>query len=139
MAEASEERARIVAALEAADYVVQHAANALGVAKTTLRRRIAEHGLDEWLEEHSRRIARRRMNREAPPAPHEPSRQAQDQAEHRSRGLCSCGKPPAPKTNGQPGRMCEKCRERERGKKRRAAAAGALSPEMRATLGVQQG
>lgn len=134
--EASEERSRIFAALEASGYVVAHAALALGAPKTTLRRRIVELGLDALLVERSRRIRKLRLNRELPPAPHEPSRQAQEQAEHRAAGLCSCGKPPAPRRDGSPGRMCGGCRKRENGKKRRATAARALSPAMKSTLGI---
>lgn len=134
--ETGAERARIVAALEASGYVVAHAALALGASKTTLRRRIEAYGLDGLVEEHSQRVRQIRMNRELPAAPHEPSRQAQEQAANRAKGLCSCGRPPAPRRDGKPGRMCKGCRARESGKKRRATAARALSPAMKSTLGI---
>jgi Bacterial regulatory protein, Fis family len=116
------ERARIVAALEACDYVIARAADVLGVSKTTLKRRIPAHGLDGWLEERSRRVRRLRETLEGrglPRAPHERSRQAEDQESNRAAGLCSCGKPPDPLKDGSPGRMCNGCRKREKIKKRR--------------------
>ncbi len=114
---AKDEREKIVEALRSSDYVVSRAAVALGWSATTTRRRIAEHGLERLLVQHSQRIRRRREGS----APHDVSRQAQDQQINRLAGLCGCGRPPAPRRDGSPGRMCELCRDRARDAKRRTA------------------
>lgn len=133
MAEAQEvraeaERDRIIEALEANGYVVKRAAAALGIGKTTLGRRIQACGLDEFLEQKSRRVRRLRGTLEAqaaglPPAPHERSRQAEDQESNRRAGLCGCGRPVEPLDNGNKGSMCTRCRTRERERKRATATA----------------
>lgn len=130
---------RIVAALEANGYVLTRAAAALGVGRSTLGRWIQVHELGALIEEKNRRIRRLHETLDAgayPPAPHERSRQAEDQAANRAAGLCSCGRPPDPLADGAPGKMCEACRERERWKKRRSKAAALLSPEAKAALGI---
>ncbi len=116
------ERDRIIEALKASDYSPAHAADALGMTRSTMGRRIKAYGLDTWIEQNNQRVQRRRTNRELPPAPHEPSRQAQAQAANRAAGLCGCGKPPDPKPSGEPGRMCDGCRTRARNQKRDKAA-----------------
>lgn len=116
------ERRRIREALKGSDYVVSHAATALGLSEATMRRRVAALGLSDELVANSRRIRRRRENQEFPRAPHEVSRQAQDQREHREAGRCSCGKTPAPRRDGSRGRMCKGCREKARDRKRDKAA-----------------
>jgi hypothetical protein len=113
----AEERRKIREALKSSGYVILHAATALGLSEATMRRRVAALGLSDELVANSRRIRRRRENQEFPRAPHEVSRQAEDQAEHRAAGLCSCGQPPVPRSNGSPGRMCERCRGRARRQK----------------------
>jgi hypothetical protein len=115
------ERDRILRALERYAFVPKDAAAALGMSYSTVRRRIEAYALSPIVEKHNRRLRRRRENAELPPAPHEPSRQAQDQREHREAGRCSCGKPPAPRRDGSPGRMCETCREKARDRKREQA------------------
>lgn len=111
------ERDRIKSALEAEGYIISRAAAALGYSEATLHRRLTQHGLQDMVRERSQRVQRRRDNQEFPPAPHEVSRQAQDQRANRERGLCGCGKPPAPLANGDPGKMCERCRKRARNSK----------------------
>jgi hypothetical protein len=121
------ERDRILRALESAAFVPKDAAAALGMSYSTMRRRIEAYALSPIVEEHNRRLRRRRENAELPPAPHEPSRQAQDQREHRDAGRCSCGKPPAPRRNGSPGRMCVPCREKAKNRKREQAPQSPLA------------
>jgi hypothetical protein len=121
------ERDRILRALESVAFVPKDAAAALGMSHSTVRRRIEAYGLGPIVEEHNRRLRRRRENAELPPAPHEPSRQAQDQREHREAGLCSCGKAPAPRRDGSPGRMCGTCREKARDRKREQALQSPLA------------
>jgi hypothetical protein len=115
------EKAKILRALRRDKFVPKLAAATLGMSYSTMRRRVAAYGLTSIVEAHNRRLRRRRENAELPPAPHEPSRQAQDQREHREAGRCSCGKPPAPRRDGSPGRMCETCREKARDRKREQA------------------
>jgi hypothetical protein len=121
-AEERADKVRILRALKASAYVPKDAAAALGMSYSTVRRRVATYGLTSIVEQHNRRLRRRRENAELPPAPHEPSRQAQDQREHREAGRCSCGRKPAPRRDGSPGRMCETCREKARDRKREQAA-----------------
>lgn len=120
--EERDEKARIFAALKAKSYIPKDAAVALGMTYTTLRRRIVAYGLTSIVERNNRRLRRRRENAEAPPAPHEVSRQAQEQRANRERGLCSCGRPPDPLDDGTLGRMCEGCRTKARDRKRDSAA-----------------
>jgi hypothetical protein len=121
------EKARILRALRRDKFIPKSAAATLGMSYSTMRRRIEAYGLTSIVETHNRRLRRRRENAELPPAPHEPSRQAQDQREHREAGRCSCGKPPTPKRNGSPGRMCETCREKARDRKREQASQSPLA------------
>lgn len=127
------ERDRIKNALEASGYVISRAAAALGYSEATMHRRIEAHGLQDLVRGKSRRIQRRRDNQEFPRAPHEVSRQAEDQRANRERGLCGCGKPPEQLDNGDPGRMCGGCRERARESKR----AGARVARRRASTGAE--
>lgn len=122
-AQGAAEKRKIERALEEVGYVISRAAAALGYSEATLHRRLTQHGLQELVRERSQRVQRRRDNQEFPPAPHEVSRQAQDQRANRERGLCGCGKPPADRRNGDPGRMCKDCRKRARRRKRAEAAA----------------
>jgi hypothetical protein len=122
-ADERKDKARILRALKSSKFVPKDAAVALGMSYSTVRRRIEAYALSPIVEKHNRRLRRRRENAELPPAPHEPSRQAQDQREHREAGLCSCGRRPAPRRNGSPGRMCETCRVKARDRKR-----GAVEP-----------
>lgn len=115
------EKDRIKEALEAEGYIISRAATALGYSEATLHRRLTQHGLQELVRERSQRVQRRRDNQEFPPAPHEVSRQAQDQRANREAGLCGCGRPPTPKLNGDPGKMCDLCRARSREQKAKPA------------------
>lgn len=115
------ERDKIVAAIKAANYSPALAADAIGYSRATMSRRVKAYGLDGWVEEHNQRVQRRRLNRELPPAPHEASRQAQDQKRNRVAGLCGCGRQPDPLPSGAPGRMCKKCRASAREQKRNKA------------------
>jgi hypothetical protein len=119
--------ARILRALKASAFVPKFAAVMLGMSYSTVRRRIEAYALSPVVEKHNRRLRRRRENAELPPAPHESSRQAQDQREHREAGMCSCGKPPAPRRDGSPGRMCKTCREKARDRKREQASQSPLA------------
>jgi DNA-binding transcriptional ArsR family regulator len=121
--EQAKERALILRALKEEGFVPKAAAEALGMSHSTVRRRIEAYGLDDLVQAHNRRLRRRRENAEFPRAPHEKSRQAMDQQEHRESGMCSCGRPPVPKRDGEPGRMCGRCRDEARRRKQEAAMA----------------
>ncbi len=116
-AETSEKEA-LLEALKANDYIVARAAVSLGIHETTALRRMKRHGLDAAVLRQNPRLRALRQNRMLPPAPHEPSRQAQEQRANREAGLCSCGKPPDPLPSGKPGKSCATCRERDRNRKR---------------------
>lgn len=121
------EKSKILRALRRAKFVPKTAAATLGMSYSTMRRRVVAYGLTSIVEAHNRRLRRRRENAELPPAPHEPSRQAQDQREHREAGRCSCGKLPEPRRDGSPGRMCVTCREKAKNRKREQASQSPLA------------
>ncbi len=107
------ERKALIDALEANDYVLSRAAVTLGVHETTVLRRVREHGLDGELEERNARTRDMRLRRVLPPAPHEPSRQAEHQQKNRAAGLCGCGGEPEKRADGVVYKQCRNCRERD--------------------------
>lgn len=105
---------QLLKALEEEGYVLARVARALGVTNATVANRVRKHKLDELVESKNARLRAHRINRLYPPAPHEPSRQAQEQKRNREQGLCSCGKPTEPFQSGREAKSCKGCRERDR-------------------------
>jgi hypothetical protein len=108
------EARELVDALKANGYVAADVARALGVHCATVLRRMRRYGLDSAVVANNPRLAARRQNKELPPAPHEPSRQAREQAENRERGMCGCGKPTEPIPGRLTSKSCAGCRARWR-------------------------
>jgi hypothetical protein len=108
------ERDTLLRALRENDWVMAFAAKAIGIDKSTALRRVKRYGLDATVEAHNSYIRARRGYAALPVAPRETSRQATEQAENRTAGLCKCGRPPVPLAGGKPGKSCELCRARWR-------------------------
>lgn len=122
--EEASEREKLIEKLKEHGYVMAGAAAALGIHETTVLRRVRRYGLDALVEEHNPRTRALRENRELPPAPHEPSRQARQQQENRDAGLCRCGRPVDPDRKYQrkrPSTSCAHCRAGWRKRKGGAA------------------
>ena len=117
-----QERAELLEALKSGGYVMARAAETLGVVEATVAARVRRYGLDGLVERHNGRLAARRQNAKLPRAPHEPSRQAQEQARNREQGLCGCGKRTDPFPSGREAKSCKGCRERDRRRKSAGAS-----------------
>lgn len=115
------EKEELIKALKACGYIMAGTAAALGIHETTVQRRIKRYGLDALVEAHNPRVRALRTNRELPPAPHEPSRQALEQKRNREAGLCGCGRPPAKRLDGKLGKSCAIHMSRDRERKERRA------------------
>lgn len=111
------EAQQLLKALEEQGYVLARVARALGVTNATVANRVKKYRLDELVESNNARLRAHRVNRLYPPAPHEPSRQAQEQKRNRELGLCGCGKPTDPLPSGKKAKSCKGCRERDRVRK----------------------